>query len=358
MTRTDYLRRGTAVAAILVALGAAAPGSAADAIADFYKGKQMQMVIGNEAGGSYDAYARIISRHLGKHIPGNPVIVAQNMVGAASRQAANWLYNTAPKDGTALATFVQTLPVDQARNGEGIRFDVAKMNWIGSPNTDNNVTMLAASTGLQSIEDVKAKGGVICGGTGGSTPTATFPQVINNMTGTKMKIVAGYPSATAIAIALERGEVNCFGNTWGSIRSSPLITDHKLNIMVQWGIDKLPAISAYAGRDVPLITEYAKTDLDKQVFTVINAGFAIGRPIVAPPDVPADRVFALRRAFEAMLKDPEFKTDLDKAKLDLNPVSSGEHLQEIAVSVVRTSNDVLKRVDELMTAKDVEELKK
>jgi len=174
---------------------------------DFYAGKSIQLVIGFDVGGGYDLYARTVARHWTRHIPGNPTFVPQNMPGAGTRIAANWLYNVAPKDGTAVGTVVQSIAVDQALGEPGIRFDAASFNWLGNPIVDNLVTLSWSASGLATLDDVKSKGGLFCGSTGGG-PTTVFPRVINQLLGTQIKVVTGYPGQTAVNIAMERGEGN------------------------------------------------------------------------------------------------------------------------------------------------------
>ncbi len=351
------LGRKTWIAASLWALfpGAA---SAADAVGDFYRGKQIRFVVGTDAGSGYDIFSRVVARHMGKHIPGNPTFLFQMMPGASGRVSANWLQAVAPRDGSTIASFTQTAPIDQARKQEGVQYDVATFNWIGNPIVDNTLTIAWRDAGYRTLDDVKTRGGLICGGTAASSPSNTFPQVINNLVGTKIRIISGYPSSGAAALAMERGEVNCVGSTWPVVKvnQAHLLKERKLDFLVQWGVEKNPEIAAYQGHDVPLSAELAKTEIDRRVLDVINSGIAIGRPIVAPPEVPRERVEALRRAFDATMKDPEFLADAEKQKLDVVPIS-GEKLQAIATGVAQASPDVLKRVDEVMSPRDIEKLK-
>ena len=208
----------------------------------FFAGKTIALVIGFEVGGGYDLYARTVARHWSRHIPGNPSFVPQNMPGAGTRVAANWLYNVAPKDGTAVGTIVQSAAVDQALGEPGIRYDAALFNWLGNPIVDNLVTVAWSASGLATLDDVKAKGGLFCGSTGGG-PTTVFPRVINQLMGTQIKVVAGYRGQSAVNIAMERGEVNCIGGTtWSSVKATmrPMLDARKLNVLVQWGASKDP----------------------------------------------------------------------------------------------------------------------
>lgn len=357
---TEYLRPSLSAVLLASAIGSAAlPAAAADPVADFYRDKQLRLVIGTDPGSGYDQYARVMARHLPKHIPGNPTFLPQMMPGASGRVAANWLFAVAPRDGSVIASFTQTAPVDQARKQEGVQYDVAQFNWIGNPIVDNTLTIVWAGTGIQTFDDVKARGGLICGGTAASSPSNTFPQIINNLVGTKIRIISGYPSSSASALAMERGEVNCVGSTWPVVKVNlaHLLQEHKINFLVQWGVEKNPDISAYQGRDVPLISEFAKTEIDRKVIDIVNSGIAIGRPLIAPPGVPKERVEALRRAFDQTMKDPDFIADAKREKLDVIPIP-GARLQEIATGVAQASPDVLKRVDDLMAPRDIEPLKK
>ena len=294
------MRMVVRLATTLVVVATATTAGAADDVADFYKGKQIRIIVGQEAGTGYDVLARAVGRHMGNYIPGNPTYVVQNMVGAGTRLAANHLYNVAPKDGTALGVIAQSAPMDQALAQEGIQFDVARFNWIGTPMVDNQVTAARSDTGVATIADVKAKG-LICGGPAGSNAGIIYPQIINNLTDSKIQIIAGYTGTPAINFALEKGEINCFGsNTWSSVKVQlgPMLQEKKLNILVQWGLEKNPGIAQYQGRDVPLAMELARNDADRKVLALINSSTGMGRPLFAPPDVPAARVEALRRAYD------------------------------------------------------------
>ncbi len=318
---------------------------------DFFAGKSIHLVIGFDVGGGYDLYARTVARHWSRHILGHPTFVPQNMPGAGTRTAANWLYNVAPKDGTAVGTIVQSTAVDQALGEPGIRFDAAKFNWLGNPIVDNLVTLSWAASGLATIEDVKSKGGLFCGSTGGG-PTTVFPRVINQLLGTQIKVIAGYPGQTQVNIAMERGEVNCIGGTtWSSVKATmrPLLDARKINMLVQWGAARDPEISAYAQREVPLIQELGQTDLDRRVLVFIGSGAAFGRPLLAPPSVPSERVQMLRQAFDRTMADPEFLTEAARLNMDIKPLG-GEEMQKIAIEIVQSRPEDLARARELIGA--------
>jgi tripartite-type tricarboxylate transporter receptor subunit TctC len=337
---------------LLAALTAILPstnGAAEDA--PFFAGKSIQLVIGFDVGGGYDLYARTVARHWSRHIPGNPSFVPQNMPGAGTRVAGNWLYNAAPKDGTAIGTLVQSTPVDQALGEPGIRFDSALFNWLGNPIVDNLVTLSWRASGIETLEDVKSKGGLFCGSTGGG-PTTVFPRVINQLLGTQIKVIAGYRGQSAVNIAMERGEVNCIGGTtWSSVKATmrPMLDGRRINLLVQWGTSADPEISDYAKRKVPLIQDLGQTDLDRRVLTFIGSGAAFGRPLLAPPGVPKDRVAILRQAFDRTMADPAFLAEAKKLNMEIKPIGGAE-LQKIAVDIVEAPPEGLARAKELIGA--------
>jgi tripartite-type tricarboxylate transporter receptor subunit TctC len=339
---------GRVILSLAVVMAATIPSSAR-AADEFYKGKTIQISVGFAAGGGYDVYARLIARHMGKYIPGNPTFIVQNMPGAGSRVAANWLYNVAPKDGTALASVVQGTPVDQVMKERGVRFDAAKFAWIGNPIVDNLVTLSSRKSGLATLDDVKTKGGLVCGSTGAG-PTVTMPKILGGILPANIRIVTGYPGVPAINLALERDEVNCLGGTgWSSMKAtmSQMMAKGELYVLTQWGTAKNPEISKFAGRDVPLATEVARNDVDREAAAFISSTTALSRPLLAPPGVPADRVDILRRAFDATMKDAEFLADAKRAKADILPIS-GEKMQQIVDSVIHASPAAQKRAKELI----------
>lgn len=358
MTKNRHFRGVLAGAAALIIGGTMADPANAQSIEEFYKGNTIKLIIGYSAGGGYDVYARAVGRLIHKHIPGNPTIVPQNMTGAGSRRAANYLYNLAPKDGSVIGTVGQAMPLDQAMGQKGVQYDAAKFNWIGNTIVDNNITSVWAATGIKTMEDAKKMGGVICGATGATSPSVTSPQIINNLVGTKFRIIRGYPGGSIINLAMTRGEINCRGsNSWSSTKATlgHHLQKRELNFILQWGTKKDPAISEYMGRDVPLITEFAKTKADRMALDMILAGVAIGRPIIAPPGVPADRVAALRKAFDATMTDPDFLELAKKQKMDLNPMS-GDEVQKLAIGVVTAPPMAVERLRELLTPRDVNKL--
>jgi tripartite-type tricarboxylate transporter receptor subunit TctC len=270
------------------------------------------------------------------------------MPGAGSRVAANWLYNVAPRDGTTIGSVVQSTPVDQVLKEPGVQFDAGQFNWIGNPIVDNLVTISWSASGLATLEDVKAKGGLICGSSGAG-PTVTFPNTINKLLGTNTRIVSGYPGVNAVMLAMQRGEVNCNGGqAWSSMKATmaQMMRDGQLKVLVQWGAQAEPEISTFAGRDVPLITAYARDDIDRSALRLITSTSALSRPLLAPPGLPAERVATLRQAFNQTMKDPGFLQEAEKGKMDIKPLA-GEAIQSLVKSVVQSREADVKRAIEL-----------
>jgi len=319
--------RAVSMRVLLTAIVAvfAATGAQAQSVADFYKGKNIDLYVGYSVGGAYDLYARVLSRHMGKHIPGNPTIVPKNMEGAGSLRLANWLYNVAPKDGSAFGIFGRGTGFDPLLGNKAAQFDATKFNWIGSANNEVSICVAWSTSGVTKFEDLLNRE-LIVGGTSTSADTDQFPRIVNGVLGTKMKVVTGYPGGNEVGLAMERGEVQgrC-GWSWSSVKSThkKWIDEKKFAILVQLGLDKHPDLP-----DVPLIVDLAKTDEQRQILKLIFARQVMGRPFIAPPGVPQDRVDALRKAFMATMQDPEYLADAEKTQMEINPVS-GEKVQAL-----------------------------
>ena len=326
--------RAIAAALFLIALPAAVTAQSA---ADFYKGRNVSLAIGFSPGGAYDLYARVIARHMGGHIAGNPMLVPQNMEGAGSLRLANFLYRVAPRDGSALATFGRGIAFDPLLIGQGDAFDAQKFNWIGSANNEVSVCVALKNSGIAKFEDLFDKE-LTVGGTGASADTDQFPRVLNGVLGTHLKIVQGYPGGNDVVLAMERGEVKgrC-GWSWSSVISThkSWIEDKRMIVLVQLSLAKHPDLP-----DVPLVMDFAKTDEQRQILKMIFARQVMGRPYVAPPDVPAERVAALRQAFMATMTDKDFLAEAAKTQLEINPVP-GADVEKLVKDVYATPPDVI-----------------
>jgi tripartite-type tricarboxylate transporter receptor subunit TctC len=332
------------ITAAIVALGAASSAQA-QTPAEFYKGKTVELMIGYSVGGGYDVYARLIARHMGKHIPGNPTVVPKNMEGAGSLRLANWLYNVAPKDGSVFGTIGRGTGFDPLLGHKTAQFEGPKFSWIGSANDEVSVCVVWNGRNKITKFDDLLTTELTVGGTGAAADTDQFPRIINGVLGTKMRIVTGYPGGNDVNLALERGEVDgrC-GWSWSSVKSTRAswITDKKVTILMQLSLAKHPDMP-----DVPLIVDLAKNEEQRQILRLIFARQALGRPYLAPPGVPTDRVDALRQAFMATMKDKEFLAEADKAQLEITPID-GAALQKLVAEVYQTPPAIAQKAAELL----------
>ena len=333
---------GTVAAAVLAVVPAATGW--AQTPAEFYKGKTVDVMVGYTAGGGYDVYARMIARYIGKHIPGNPTVVVKNLEGAGSLRLANALYNQLPKDGTVFGTVARGAAFDPLLGNKAAQFDASKFSWIGSANDEVSVCVAWHTSGITSIEQTFDKE-LVVGGTGPSADTDQFPRIVNGVLGTKMKIVPGYPGGNDVSLAMERGEVSgrC-GWSWSSVISTrkEWYDSKKINVLVQMSLQKHPDLP-----NVPLVLDLAKTPEQKQILTLVFARQALGRPFLAPPGVPADRLEALRKAFMDTMKDPEFLAEAAKAQLEVTPID-GIKVQQIVVDAYQVDPAIAKKTEELL----------
>jgi len=323
---------------IACALGllAAAPAQA-QSVAEFYGGRSIDVYIGLSAGGVYDINARLLSRYMGKHIPGHPTLVPRNMTGAAGLRLANWLYSQGPKDGTAIATFARGIAFDALLGQQGSMFDANKFNWLGSVNDEVSVCVSWTASGITKFEQLHTQE-LVVGSTGGSGDDGAFPKLLNSVLGTKFRIVTGYPGGNEIKMAMERGEVagRC-GWSWSSVKSTQpqWLKDKKISMLVQLSMRKHEDLP-----DVPLIVDFAKTEEERQIFKVMFARQVMAWPFVAPPGVPADRVAALRNAFDETMQDKEFLGEAARLSLETTPVS-GQNIQGLIEELYRTTSPEL-----------------
>jgi tripartite-type tricarboxylate transporter receptor subunit TctC len=340
----SLLARG-GLAASLAAL-ALAPANAQSA-AEFYKDKTVDIYIGYSAGGGYDVYARILARHIGRHLPGNPTVVPKNMPGAGSLTLANWLYNVGPKDGTAFGIIGRGTAFDPLLGSTKAKFDAGKFNWLGSMNDEVSVCVSWHTAGIATFEQTLHKE-LVVGGTGPAADTDQFPKVLNDTLGTKFKIVTGYPGGNDINLAMERGEVQgrC-GWSWSSVIAThkPWLDQKQINVLVQLALGKHPDLP-----NVPLVTDFAKSEEQKNIFRLVFARQVMGRPFLAPPGIPPDRVEILRQAFMATLRDKDFLAEADKAKLEITPVT-GDAVQKLVEEVNRTPKDIAAKVGAMVMQK-------
>lgn len=317
--------------------------------AKFYEGKQVRMIIRSGVGGGYDLYSRMLARHIGKHIPGNPAIVPINMPGGGGIVAANHVATVAPRDGTILTMVSQGLPTDQALGlTPSFKADLRTFNWIGNMSSSNQVTVVWHTSKTQTFEDAKKRETTI-GSTGAGSVSTQLPALFNNLLGTKFKIITGYPDGREVDIAMERGEVEGRGtNPWASYKSAQprLVRDKLIRPIIQIGLEKEPDLP-----DVPLLLDQPVAPEDRPVLEFMSKAVMVGRPIGTTPGVPAGRVNVLRRAFDATLKDPEFiaETTAQNAEIDY---MSGETLTKIIDDLISAPPSVHERVRAVLRPKE------
>jgi len=335
-------------AIVLVAAGAvalAAMTAPAAAQAPSLAGKNVQMIIGSGTGSSFDLWGRVVARHIGKHLPGKPTVVPQNMPGAGSLNAANHIYNIAPKDGTAMGIISGGAILAPITGASGARFDPTGATWLGTPTME---TFVCIATNLpqvkvKTVKDLYEKE-LIVGANGAGNLGYSIPKALSGLLGMKFKVVLGFQTVPAVLLAMERGEVDgiCAGLAGVSDARPDWITGKKVAILFQGGIAPNPDL-----KDVPFVNDLARTPEDRQAIEFLYAGIGLGRPFVAPPDLPTERAKMLRDAFSATMKDPEFLADTKKQKLDVAP-EDGEQLGALVKRIYATPKPIVDQVTELI----------
>jgi len=310
---------GAAVASLLCAAGAAG----AQTPEQFYKGKTVNLYIGYGPGGGYDFFGRLVARHIGRHIPGTPAVVPQNMPGAGSLRAANYVYNIAPKDGTALGIVTQTVALEEALGTPGVQYKAAGFNWIGRATSNVDLLLTWHTSKVKTIQDAMKMVAPVAG-TGPASPAEFMPKVLNHVLGTKFKVITGYPGSNEGMLAMEKGEVDGATTSWNTLKTSKQewLKGKSINLIVQYTPYRHKEIP-----DVPDMVELGTSPEQKQILSLYASGAVVGRSIFASPGIPADRVKALRDAFTAMTRDPVFLAEVEQTKAEFDPMS-GEELQK------------------------------
>jgi tripartite-type tricarboxylate transporter receptor subunit TctC len=328
----------SAVLALFAWLGLGAAPAAADAIADFYTGKQVTLVVATPPGGPYDEHARLLARHLGPHIPGNPTIVVENMAGATGMRAANYVFAVAPQNGTVLGNLHNMLPLIEALGQTSVIVDPAAFNWLGNMTREVGDVILSTKSPVKTIEDAKRIEAVM-GGSGPMALGSIYPRVMNRVLGTKFRIITGYDGNNGVTHALEQGEVEgTAGDTWfsGQGRTYDWYKDGTIRILLQIGT-RSPDLP-----DVPLLTDLAKNDADRAILELFSSPYTIGKPTAVGPKVPPERVAALRTAYAATMADPAFIADAAKLGIEIAPVS-GEELGALMKHIASLPPDLRER---------------
>jgi tripartite-type tricarboxylate transporter receptor subunit TctC len=289
-----------------------------------FKGKTITIYVGYGAGGGFDFYGRLAARHIGKHLPGQPNVVVSNMPGAGSLRAANYIYAVAPKDGTALGVITPTVALEEALETEGVQYKSGKFNWIGRIGPNIDVTMTWHTSKVRSLEDAKRETAQLAASGPGST-SAYLPKVLNSIIGTKFNIITGFGGANDGMLAMERGETDGAMTSLNTLRTSKAewLKDKKVNVLIQYVPERLKDLP-----DVPALIELGKTPEDKQILGLFASTATVGKALVAPPDMPKEKLAVLRKAFDAMVKDPEFLAEVEKTNTEFDP-ASGEELQKM-----------------------------
>jgi tripartite-type tricarboxylate transporter receptor subunit TctC len=325
---------GAVVALLLIPSPAAAQPAA-----DFYKGKQIRIVVGSTSGGDYDVWARLFARHWPRHIPGNPNIVVENMPGAGTLVATNHLYNVAPKDGTVIGMVSRSMPAAAVMKVKNVRFDPVKFNWLGSPEVNHLVLYINNKSAIKRPADLMEKE-LIVGATGLAQGITVGPFMLKNLLGMKLRIVTGYKSPGDMALAASRGEIEAFANTIGGPAGArrPWVESGQMRVLFNFEPEPVP------GLGVPTVFEFARTDAQKKVLTFFSSNVLLGRPIMAPPGVPADRVQVLRRSFEAVMKDKALLKEADSMSFEI-ALQSGEKIAKLVEGIASTPPEIISHAE-------------
>jgi tripartite-type tricarboxylate transporter receptor subunit TctC len=321
----------------LLMLLASLPARAEDGVADFYRGRTVNVIVGYSAGGGYDTYTRILARHLGKHIPGNPTIVVQNMPGAGSLKLANYLYNVAPKDGATIGIFSRGMAMEPLIGMSNTQFDSSKFAWLGSGTSEVSVFVVWHAAPIKTFQDMLEKPFTVGGEGSGSDPDI-YALLLKNAFGAKLKLISGYPGTAEVAIALERGEVDSRASwSWSSLKTlkPDWIRDKKVIFPVQLNLTRGKELP-----DVPLILQFAKTEAQRQMLKLVLTRQEMARPYAAPPGVPEERKAALRKAFDETWADPELLAEMKARGQEVNPVS-GADVDKLVAELYATPKDVV-----------------
>jgi tripartite-type tricarboxylate transporter receptor subunit TctC len=330
--------------ALCIVAGACLPQAKADVVAEFYQGRTVTVVVGSNAAGGYDTFARAVARYMGKHIPGSPTLIVRNMPGAGGMTAANFLYNNADKDGSVIGLVQNNTPFEPLFGTKEARYDPVRFNWLGSPSAETAMVLLWHAAPVNSVAELKARE-VAVGVSGANSTPAFFTRLLNATLGTRMKPINGYPGQNDVLLAMERREIDGHPSAFfSSVRSTrpTWLRDKTAKAIVQYGAEKLAELP-----DVPFAPDLVANDGDRLVMQAAFAPLALGRPLLTPPGVAAERVAALRRAFAATMADPDFLAEGERVGLGLNAPRSGEQIQEVVERAYQSPPRVIDRLRQL-----------
>lgn len=326
----------------LVALTAGAAGAQAQSAEPFYKGKTINYYVGFSVGGAYDFYARTAARFLGRHIPGNPTVVVQNMTGAGSLQAANFLYWNAPRDGTAIGTVTETLALEEALHTPGVRYTAAKFTWIGRITASLQVAV-SWKRSAKTIEEAKHIE-VDMASTGAGSSSSGYPKLLNALAGTRFKIIAGFASSPQGMLAMEGGDVDAVQSSWNTLKRTKQdwLRDHDINVLYQCALVRQPELP-----DIPTTVELGDTPEARNLLAFYTSSAEVGQSILAPPEIPADRVEILRAGFQALQSDPDYLAEIERAQDEVHPAPA-EAIQKIVTATTNAPSEVVARIDSIL----------
>ena len=330
--------------ALCIVAGACLPQAKADVVAEFYQGRTVTVVVGSNAAGGYDTFARAVARYMGKHIPGSPTLIVRNMPGAGGMTAANFLYNNADKDGSVIGLVQNNTPFEPLFGTKEARYDPVRFNWLGSPSVETAMVLLWHAAPVNSVAELKARE-VAVGVSGANSTPAFFTRLLNATLGTRMKPINGYPGQNDVLLAMERREIDGHPSAFfSSVRSTrpTWLRDKTAKAIVQYGAEKLAELP-----DVPFAPDLVANDGDRLVMQAAFAPLALGRPLLTPPGVAAERVAALRAAFAATMADPDFLAEGERVGLGLNAPRSGEQIQEVVERAYLSPPRVIDRLRQL-----------
>ena len=330
------------LAASLLFLTAWTTSAASQTVEDFYRGKTVRFIIHSTVGGDYDAWSRMVSRYMTKYMPGNPTFLPQNMPGAGGITAANTLYSAVPKDGSVIGMIGRNLPFQALTNVANVRYDPRKFNWIGSPEFSSIVCVVSGDAPVKSAQEAFQKE-VLMGGAGAGTAVSTMPVFLNKLLGIKFRLVEGYAGSSAVWLAIDRKEVNGVFLTLAAVKAARPGGIESGAIKILFNMEPAPA----PGTGAPSIFEFAKTDEQRQLLKLMSISNELGRPILAPPDTPADRVAALRQAFEKTMQDPELIADATRSGLSI-AVTSGDALTKLVNDLMASPKELVDKMEDLI----------
>jgi tripartite-type tricarboxylate transporter receptor subunit TctC len=332
-------RRASIIPIAFAIISGAGPQAAAQTPEQFYAGKTVELLIGYPPGGSNDVFGRMLARHIGKHIPGKPTVVAQNKPGAGSFLAVNQVFNISPKDGTVIAIGAPTTPLDEKLGTQGVRFKTAELNWIGRIDSLVNMVAMWKTSKVKTFTDAQQFESTLSG-TGVGSTVSVYPTATNNVLGTKFKLIMGYRGSNEAMLAMERGEVEGHSTSWTALKVAhpDWVRDKSVNVLVQYALKRHAEL-----RDVPTVVELARNDEERAVLGAVMNATEVGTAFFTTPGIPADRLQALRRAFDAAMKDPELLVEAERLKLAVNPLT-GEDLQKLVVEVSNLPPALLEKV--------------